>query len=90
MTEIKIQIKNICIRRNKSVMKAPDKIYILPMQNPADGYVGIAWSDKHGKMAEYVHKDALLKWAKETYLNENANAIRKVCYKQLIDKLNSM
>ena len=39
---------------------------------------------------EYIRKDALLEWAKETYLNENASAIRKVCYKQLINKLNSM
>lgn len=35
-------------------------------------------------------REELLEWAKETYLNENASAIRKVCYKQLIDKLNSM
>lgn len=39
---------------------------------------------------EYVRKDALLEWAKETYLNENASAIRKVCYKQLIDKIESL
>ena len=39
---------------------------------------------------EYIRKDALLEWAKETYLNENSSAIRKVCYKQLVDKLNSM
>ena len=43
-----------------------------------------------GENIEYIRKDALLEWAKETYLNENASAIRKVCYKQLIDKLNSM
>lgn len=71
-------------------MKAPDKIYIRPTLNPSDGYVGIAWAEAHGGMEEYVRKDALLEWAKETYLNENASAIRKVCYKQLIDKLNSM
>lgn len=35
-------------------------------------------------------REKLLEWAKETYLNENASAIRKVCYKQVIDKLNSM
>ena len=32
---------------------------------------------------EYIRKDVLLEWAKETYLNENASAIRKVCYKQV-------
>jgi len=39
---------------------------------------------------ELHRKDALLDWAKETYLNENASAIRKVCYKQLIDKIESL
>ncbi len=62
-------------------MKAPDKI-VLPaaareMRFLIDDTV-------------YIRKDALLEWAKETYLNENASAIRKVCYKQVIDKLNSM
>ena len=38
----------------------------------------------------YIRKDALLEWAKETYLTENASAIRKICFKQLIDKLNEM
>jgi len=38
----------------------------------------------------YLRKEAMLEWAKETYLNESASAIRKVCYKQLIDKLNSL
>ena len=70
-------------------MEAPDKIYLnkymirpgmlYPAQYPADT-----------PEFEYIRKDALLEWAKETYLNESASAIRKVCYKQLIDKLNSM
>lgn len=46
-------------------MKAPDKIYIRPMLNPSDGYVGIAWAEAHGGIEEYVRKDALLEWAKE-------------------------
>ena len=68
---------------------APDKIYLnkymirpgmlYPAQYPADT-----------PEFEYIRKDTLLEWAKETYLNENASAIRKVCHKQLIDKLNSM
>lgn len=32
----------------------------------------------------------LIEWAKETYLDENASAIRKVCFKQLVEKLNSL
>lgn len=72
---------------------APDKIYVA-----ADSELGfkntktaIAFSfEQKFDTVEYIRKDALLEWAKETYLNENASAIRKVCYKQLIDKLNSM
>ena len=73
-------------------MKAPDKIYIAETPNKL---IEI-WSDEPIESKpyitehEYVRKDALLEWAKETYLNENASEIRKVCYKQLIDKLNSM
>ena len=67
-------------------MKAPDKIYTdnrgvyaeLPIFSQADANV------------EYIRKDALLEWAKETYLSENASAIRKVCFKQLVEKLNEM
>lgn len=62
-------------------MKAPDKI-VLPA---AAGEMQFLIDD-----TVYIRKDALLEWAKETYLNENASAIRKVCHKQLIDKLNSM
>ena len=39
---------------------------------------------------KYIRKDDLLEWAKDTYLCENASAIRTVCFKQLVDKLNSM
>lgn len=39
---------------------------------------------------EYIRKDELLEWAEKQYLDENASLIRRVCYKQLIDKLNSM
>ena len=73
-------------------MKAPDKIYVREF---AEG-VNQMWSHikatKTSAIAqhEYIRKDALLEWAKETYLNENASAIRKVCYKQLIDKIESL
>lgn len=74
-------------------MKAPDKIYINNY-NGNDTW-GNQWHSKPSQNPsvvshEYICKDALLEWAKETYLNENASEIRKVCYKQLIDKLNSM
>ena len=64
---------------------APDKIY-MPNELLSEEW------QRHieGEDTCYLRKDALLEWAKETYLNENASAIRKVCYKQLIDKLNSM
>lgn len=39
-------------------------------------------------MGKYIPLDALLAWAKKTYLCENASAIRKVCYKQLVEHIN--
>lgn len=75
-------------------MKAPDKIYILPMQNPADGYVGITWSDKHGKMTEYIRKDALLEWAESELKSITGNFELaqggKIVLYMLIDKLKSI
>ena len=41
-------------------------------------------------MAQYIDKDALVAWAKETYLCENASMIRKVCYKQLLEHLDTL
>lgn len=63
----------------------PDKIYIHEASAPE--LAEPALKEYH---IEYIRKDALLEWAKETYLNENASAIRKVCYKQLIEKLESL
>ena len=37
-----------------------------------------------------IDKDALVAWAKETYLCENASMIRKVCYKQLLEHLDTL
>ena len=37
-----------------------------------------------------IDKDALVAWAKETYLCENASMIRKVCYKQLLEHLDTI
>lgn len=71
-------------------MKAPDKIYI---QTNAGEAFSSKWTTipfRDFENTEYIRKDALIEWAKETYLNEKASLIRKVCYKQLIDKLNSM
>ena len=41
-------------------------------------------------MAQYIDKEALLNWAKETYLCENASMIRKICYKQLVEHLDTI
>ena len=66
-------------------MKAPDKIYVDQFGHSVEGYIPEGFP-----VTEFIRKDALLEWAKETYLNENASAIRKVCYKQLIDKIESL
>lgn len=71
-------------------MKAPDKIYI---QTNAGEAFSSKWTTvpfRDFENTEYIRKDALLEWAKETYLSENASAIRKVCFKQLVEKLISM
>ena len=41
-------------------------------------------------MAQYISKSALVAWAKETYLCENASMVRKVCYKQLLEHLDTL
>ncbi len=41
-------------------------------------------------MEQYIPKSALVAWAKETYLCENASMIRKVCYKQLLEHLDTL
>lgn len=41
-------------------------------------------------MAHLIDKDALVAWAKETYLCENASMIRKVCYKQFMEHLETL
>lgn len=37
-----------------------------------------------------IDKDTLVAWAKETYLCENASMIRKVCFKQLLNFLDTL
>lgn len=79
-------------------MKAPDKIYIRPMLNPSDGYVGIAWAEAHGGMDEYIRKEALIEWANvhKTVIETNGeedDAYTRGQYSAiltLIDKLNEM
>lgn len=68
-------------------MNAPDKIYI---EQKAVMYDMVNTEPCKPDDYEYIRKGALLEWAKETYLNENASAIRKVCYKQLVDKIESL
>lgn len=55
-------------------MKAPEKIYIRPMLDPSDGYVGVAWSDPYCDAKEYVRTDAFIEKA-ERWLKE----IHRVC-----------
>lgn len=69
----------------------PDKIYVRKYR---DGETSMFWDEEPYEdeiagieAVEFIRKDALLEWAKETYLNENASAIRKVCFKQLAEKL---
>ena len=71
---------------------APDKIYVKEFGEGISQMWSVRKAQKTTANAqhEYIRKEALLEWAKEAYLNENASAIRKVCYKQLIDKLNLM
>ena len=51
-------------------MKAPEKIYISPLPNPSDGYVGVAWNEPHKTMVEYIRKDAFIEKVC-TWLEEN-------------------
>ena len=69
----------------------PDKIY-LPKEEVESRmpWIGQPYEDDPDWDECYIRKEALLKWAKETYLNENASTIRKVCFKQLVEKLLSM
>ena len=41
-------------------------------------------------MKHLIDKDALVAWAKETYLCENASMIRRVCFKQLLEHLDTL
>lgn len=66
---------------------AHDKVYVRIAE---DDNFGTASIEPRPFTEAYIRKDALVEWAKETYLNENASAIRKVCYKQLIDKIESL
>ena len=41
-------------------------------------------------MEQYISKSALVAWAKETYLCENASMVRRVCFKQLLEHLDTL
>lgn len=79
-------------------MDTPDKLYIPIIEEDGKKLLCTNWwetdtSSRNAYVNEtipYIRKDALIEWAKETYLNENASAIRKVCFKQLVEKLMSM
>lgn len=68
-------------------MEAPKKIYVSI--GPRQSLIAKAGQTLNSDI-EYIRKDAMLEWAEKQYLDENASLIRRVCYKQLIDKLNSM
>jgi len=53
-------------------MKAPEKIYISPLHNHSDGYVGVAWDEPHKTMVEYIRTDAFIEKAAE-WLNNFYN-----------------
>ena len=43
--------------------EAPKKIYISPLPNHSDGYVGVAWDEPHKTMVEYTRTDAFIEKA---------------------------
>lgn len=74
-------------------MIAIDKIYIWPMLNSSDGYVGIAWAEAHGGMEEYIRKDALLEWLNEKLYEHNEDRFDdgfNTALGQVIDKIESL
>ena len=87
-------------------MKAPDKIYVaeLSKQHPSTEWcVGLACKTNNLPVAttEYIHKDAILKWAEKKKNDvkkfgqryNEANYYNSGCHdtiQGLIDKLNSL
>ena len=79
-------------------MKAPDKIYVAKATFP--NYVDWDGSPINTKRVSnndicYVHKDALMEWAKDNLLecevsNDETDYGRIDVYKKLIEKLNSL
>ena len=68
-------------------MKAPDKVFVHT------GQLGFLYASKMnitGNDTEYIHKDALLEWAKEMKrICRGAEPIEKA-YQTMIDKINSL
>ena len=54
--------------------EAPEKIYISPLSNHSDGYVGVAWDEPHKTMVEYTRTDAFIEKA-VNYLNCNLSGV---------------
>lgn len=78
-------------------MEAPDKIYlafdkgfVAQASNVKEDVNGNSIFLPEYTPISYIRKDALLKWAVETYLAEKTSAIRKACFKKLVDRLMSM
>ena len=77
-------------------MEAPDKIYlafdkgfVAQASNVKEDVNGNSIFLPEYTPISYIRKDALLKWAIETYLAEK-QVHRKACFKQLVDRLMSM
>lgn len=66
-------------------MKTPDKIYVVSYNGEAISY---SWTiEPRGDITatEYIRKDALLEWAKES-----RDSLGRLSYGEFIDKLNSI
>lgn len=51
---------------------AQKKIYIRPLPNHTNGYVGVAWDEPHKTMVEYTRTDAFIEKACE-FLSKSSN-----------------
>ena len=64
-------------------MKTPDKCYITREKNGV--IYSLSFNDNTGTGTEYIRKDALIEWAKESM-----DSFGRLSYGEFIDKLNSM
>ena len=65
--------------------ETPEKIYISPLPNPSDGYVGVAWDESHKTTVEYTCTDVFIEKALKWYCldcacNDNCAANHKCAF----------